>query len=422
MKRLRALRGSPEARSATSLYVLHLGGYVLPLVSFPYLIVTLGPSAFGIYGFVLAAARYGIVITDWSFNLTATRDAAVARQRGEGVDVLYASVTAGRVALLGLCAVLAWVLSTSVTEFAQVSSLLWIALVGVAGSTLLPVWLFQAYHRLPVVAGITLALRTVGTLLLFVLVDSSSDLWIVLWLWALPWLVSGVIAMGLVRRALGVSLRMVSWRAVLARLREGGHVFISSAAVTLYTAGNVLMLGLLTDSSTDVGIYVAAETVIVAAVGLLGPLGQALFPRSAQAGARGKEAITATARQLLRPFVFVGLGLALACVVAAPVLGVLFFGNGFEASVHLIQVMAVIPLAVAVATVFGQQTLIPLRMDARYARVVVGGGILNVVLALALVPMLGAWGSAIAVTTTEVMIAVGLWAALRASGVRLGWR
>lgn len=418
-ERVRRLVRTEEARSAGALYLLHLAGYVLPLVAFPYLIVTLGPAAFGIYGFVIAAARYGIVVTDWSFNLTATRDAAVARSAGRPVDELFSRVLAARLVLLGVFLLGIAVLSLWVPPFSEISGSLWIAMVGVGGSALMPIWLFQAYHRLPMLSAVNVALRAICTALLFVFVSGPDDLWIVLWLWSISWLGSGLYALFATRQALGVRLRVRAMSRVTTTLRSGGHLFISSAAVTFYTAGNVLFLGLLSGNADDVGVYVAAETIVVAAVSLIGPLGQALFPTAAQRGAQGVAATIANARRVFWPFVGVGLALGLGCAIGAPLLGGLIFDDGFQESVHLIQIMSVIPVAVAVATVFGQQMLVPLRMDGRYTSVIVAGGIVNVALIFILVPGLGSWGSAVAVTATEALIAAGLYWMLRRAGIRM---
>ena len=61
-------------RNASSLYAIQIASYVLPMASFPYLTRVLGPDRYGIYVLVLAVARYGLILTDWGFNYSATRE------------------------------------------------------------------------------------------------------------------------------------------------------------------------------------------------------------------------------------------------------------------------------------------------------------------------------------------------------------
>ena len=98
-------------------------------------------------------------------------------------------------------------------------------------------------------------------------------------------------------------------------------------------------------------------------------------------------------------------------------LGTLVFGDEFEESVRLLQLMSLIPLSVALGSVLGQQLMIPLKLDRRFSTVIVIAGVFNVCLAVALVPSLGAWGTAIAVTITEALIVVGLAVQLRLARV-----
>lgn len=408
-------RGS-LGKNASALYAIHLASYAVPLVSFPYLLRVLGPAAFGVYAFAIAIARYGLLVTDWGFAYTATRDLSKARSAGGPVNRIFSATMGGRLTLLAASAVVLAVLTIFVPRFADEASLFWAVFAGVAGSALLPVWLFQAFEHLPWVAGIQLVTRAISTALIFVFVQSASDVDVALWLWAAPWLVSAAIALWVVR----VKLR-VRWVATAPRewwhaIRGGSAVFVSLAAASLYTVANVVFLGLLSND-TEVGYFAAAEVVIIAAVGLLGPISQVLFPRSAQAAEGGAAQAVAYARAIAPVIIGLGAALSVGVLVTAPWLGPLIFGPRFDHSVVLLQVMSIIPFAVSVATVLGPQLMLTLRMDSRYASVVIAGGLLNVVMTLLLVPVFLATGTAVAAALAETAIAVVLLLVLLGSGL-----
>ncbi len=411
------LRG-PLGRNVTSLYAIHLAGYLLPLVSFPYLLRVLGPAGFGLYAFVIATARFGLLAADWGFAYTATRDIAVRRMHGRPVDRVVSATMLARILLVAVCAALLAVLTLTVPRFGEDAGLYWAALAGVAGSALFPLWLFQAFERLPLVAGMQLGARAVATGLIFLLVNSADDVGVAVWLWAAPWLAAGAGSIWAARRLLGVRAVATGPREWFGALREGASVFVSLAAASLYTAANVLILGFLTDNE-EVGYFAAAEAIVIAAVALVGPFSQALFPRSARAGASSREEALANARRLAPYLIGLGVVVAIGMVVAAPVLGPLFFGPDFGPSVRLLQIMAVIPLAVAAATLLGPQLMLTLRMDRTYSRVIVAVGIGNVALSLALVPVLGATGSATSVALAESAIAVILFILLARGGLNV---
>jgi polysaccharide transporter, PST family len=318
--------------------------------------------------------------------------------------------------LLAGCAVVLVLLTALVPQFSDHASLYWAVFAGVAGSALLPIWLFQTFERLPLVAGIQLVSRAIATGLIFVFVKSTDDVDVALWLWSAPWIASALVAMWFVRRSLRVSWVATAPREWLRTIRGGGAVFISLAASSLYTVANVVFLGLLADD-VQVGYFAAAETVIIAAVGLLGPISQVLFPRSAQAAEGGARDAMTYVRAIAPVIIGIGFLLSVAVLVGAPFAGPIIFGPDFDQSILLLQIMSIIPFAVAVATVFGPQLMLTLRMDGRYAAVVISGGVLNVVLTFALVPAFLATGTAVAAAIAESLIVVGLLIVLLRGGL-----
>jgi hypothetical protein len=61
--------------------------------------------------------------------------------------------------------------------------------------------------------------------------------------------------------------------------------------------------------------------------------------------------------------------------------------------------------------------MLTLRMDARYASVVIAGGVLNVLMTIALVPAFLATGTAVAAVVSETIIAAVLLLVLMRSGL-----
>lgn len=389
-------------RNAGSLYAIQFASYVLPMASFPYLTRVLGPERYGAYVLVLAVARYGLIVTDWGFNYSATRALSIAG-RGDGASRIYSATVAARVALLAVCACMLLVLTIFVARFRQEALLYWLGFGGVAGSALIPIWLFQAFERVSVVTLTLLAARAVTTVLIFILVRGPGDVTRLVALWAIPWLVTAAVALRVAPGLFGTRLALPRRVAVVHALRQGSHLFASQFAATLYTALSAIMLGLLS-GDREVAYFGAAETLIIAAVGLIGPLSQALFPGAAKAGAKGRDEAVAHVASTLPVIAGLGVVLSLGAVVLAPVAGGLVFGSGFERSVPVLQIMAPIPLAVAVSTALVTQLMLPLRMDRAYTAAVVSGAILCLILTAALVPSFGAIGTAIAVTSAELCV------------------
>jgi PST family polysaccharide transporter len=74
-------------------------GYVLPLVTVPYLLRVLGPEHFCLIAFAQAVMAYFITLNDYGFNLSSTRELAIRRDDRRLKSELYFSVMAFKAVL-----------------------------------------------------------------------------------------------------------------------------------------------------------------------------------------------------------------------------------------------------------------------------------------------------------------------------------
>ena len=71
------------------LSLLQIAGYVFPLITMPYLARVIGADGFGKIAFASAIVVWIQTISDWGFNLTATRDVAQSRNDKDKVSHIF---------------------------------------------------------------------------------------------------------------------------------------------------------------------------------------------------------------------------------------------------------------------------------------------------------------------------------------------
>jgi PST family polysaccharide transporter len=192
----------------------------------------------------------------------------------------------------------------------------------------------------------------------------------------------------------------------------GTSMFLYRGALTLYTGGNALILGLFVPPQF-VGYYAAAEKISRASYRLLNPVTQALYPRMSYLVEHARE----KAQRLARIGVIVvgagGLGLTLLIFRYAPWLVRTIVGPEFGPAVPLLRILAIVPALVAFWQSYGTQWMLPLGLDRAFNSVVLLAGAVNVVLALILVPHYADFGMAWTAVVSEAVIAVGFYLMLR---------
>lgn len=405
------LQHEPESsgalrKSVAALSAVQAANYLLPFLSVPYLVRVLGADRFGQIAFAQAFAQYFVVLTDFGFNFSATRSAAIDRDYPAKIEQLYRSITFTKLVLMVSGLLVLIVVIALVPPFRSHAPLLAISYFAVLGSVLFPVWLFQGLEQMGSMAALSLSGRTLSIVGLFAFVHSPSDYLTAAALQASGAPVAGLLAMAMLGRRMSLSIRWLSPRDVVLTLQQGWPFFLSTAAATLYTSSNVFILGLI-EPPAAVAYYAAADKVIKASLGVLQPVTQALYPRMSYLFSRDVPSAIEYLKRLSTPFLGFTLLVSLTlCLAANPVASVLF-GHDMLPSSGLLRLMSAVPVLVAVSNLLGVQLLFPLGFQSLVSRFQVVAGLASIAALVPMVRSAGATGSALNYVASEAVIMAG---------------
>ncbi len=260
-----------------SLSLLQAANYIFPLLTLPYLVRVLGVENFGLLAFATALITYFSIITDYGFNLTATREISIHRENKQKVIEIFSSVMTIKVLLMFLSFFLLTILVFSFEKFSKDWEIYFLTFATILGQILFPVWLFQGMERMKYITYLNVLSRLIFTVAIFIFVQEQNDYYMVPLLTSLGSLVAGIWSLVLVKREFGVIFVFQKIEVIKHYLVDGWHVFISRIYVSLYTTTNVLLLGLFTNH-TIVGYYSIAEKTVNAIGSFFIPLDQTLYP------------------------------------------------------------------------------------------------------------------------------------------------
>ncbi|MDD5347936.1 MAG: flippase [Candidatus Omnitrophica bacterium] len=263
--------------------------YILPVFVLPYLIRVLGPERFGLIAFAQAFIQYFLILTDYGFNVTATRQIALCRQKQDKVCEIFSSVITIKVILaVASLGVMALILRF-VPRFAQDWQVYCLSFGVVIGNTLFPVWFYQGTEKMRYIAILNVIAGFLFLAGVFIFVRKASDYLIVPFLQSMISLVVGVIAFSLAFRKFNISYILQTYPDIKQQVKDGWNVFSSIVAINSYTATRIFALGLLTNNVLT-GYYTIAERIAAAiqAFPLLS-FSQAVFPRISHIFKRSKK-------------------------------------------------------------------------------------------------------------------------------------
>jgi len=260
-----------------ALTALQAANYILPLITLPYLVKTLGVEYFGLLAFATATIAYFGILTDYGFNLTATKEISINRDNKEKITEIFSSVMSIKFLLLLLSFTLLSSILFVFDKFNNDWHIYLLTFGTVVGQFLFPVWFFQGMEKMKYITYLNLLSKSIFTIAIFIFVQEESDAYLVPLFFSLGSIIAGVISLYIIHKHFKLTFTLQNRATIKHYLLDGWHVFLSRFYVSLYTTTNILLLGLMT-SNIAVGYYSIAEKIVLAIGGLFEPVNQTIYP------------------------------------------------------------------------------------------------------------------------------------------------
>ncbi|MDI9624354.1 MAG: flippase [Methanothermobacter sp.] len=385
---------------------------MLPLVTFPYLTRVLGPANFGRVAFALAFIGYFQILTDYGFNLSATREISINRDDRGRISRIYSSVMVAKTILMFLSFLVMLVVISFFERF-RGDYLLYIFTFGlVIGNLLFPVWFFQGIEKMRYISILRILGSIIYTALIFITVRGPGDYLLVPFINSVGFIIVGVYSQHIVMKEFKVKFLLPTMEDVRGRLVEGWHLFISTLAISLYTTSNRFILGLLVDNAT-LGYYAVAEDITRALQGLISPIGQALYPYFSRMQKEDRERAKTELKKILILISALTFIFYLVLVFASPFIVRILAGSSYQKSIPLLQILVFIIFLVGISNVLGIQGLVSFGYKEKFTRILITAGIIHLITLIILTLILSATGAAIAVVITEFIVCILMYNALK---------
>ena len=271
-----------------SLSALQAITYVIPIIILPYLFRVIGPEKFGLIAFAQAFVQYFVILTDYGFNISATKEISLCRNEHVKVCKAFSSVMTVKVAIAFLSSAILGIIVYFIPRFRNDWMVYAFSFGAVAGNTLFPVWFFQGIEKMKYIASLNIIGGIASVFFIFIFVKGPQDYLIVPLTMSSASLIIGIFAQYIVFKKFKVSFKFQGYKNIRQQLRAGWDVFISTAAINAYTTTRVFIVGLLTNNSIT-GFYSVAEKIsgLVQTFPLIS-FSQALFPRLSKIFHRNK--------------------------------------------------------------------------------------------------------------------------------------
>jgi len=381
------------------LLLLQGANYLLPLITLPYIVRTIGVDKFGIIALANVAVAYFTILIDYGFNLSATREISIYRNDKKKIGEIFYSVIIIKLILLFFSFLILISLILIFDTMYQYRDIYFYSFFLLVGRAVFPVWYFQGIEKMGYITFLNIGSKVFFALLIFLFVDSSYDYYLVPLINSTGFVIGGL--MGFYLAIKNIPFLLPKPFIIVKYFKESTHLFISNLSSSLFTSSNTLILGLFTDHTT-VGIYSSIERLIMAVKNFIVPIYQGIFPWLAKKN--HKEIYQFVKKSI--PFIsLVGLTLSiLIYIFSNTILNLIYNNPNINQYAYLLELFALIPLLSSLNMLFNYLYLNAIKAYQERMKIFLYSGIFNIIIGTILTFYYKINGIVITVLLTEVLL------------------
>lgn len=380
------------------LSLLQVAGYVFPLISMPYLARVIGADGFGKIAFASAIVVWIQTISDWGFNLTATRDVAQNRDNKELVSRIFSNVLWARSVLTLLSGIILLLVVLLVPYLRENADIIFVTFLLVPGYILFPEWFFQAIEKMKYTTFFNLFLKLVFTVAVFVFIHKREDYLIQPLLTTIGYLLCGFGALYLIFKKWGYTLCKPQWSEIFKTIRNSTDVFINNLMPNLYNSFSVMLLGFFGGSTAN-GIYDGGNRFPVIFYQFQSVLSRAFYPFLSRRPDKHSFYAKLNIVSALIGAVFL--------ILLSPLVIKIMLGDEFEKSVVVMQILSFSVVFLAMDYTCGTNFLIINHKEKPLRNLTFVSSLVGMSVAIPLVYYFSYIGAAITVLLCRGMLGVG---------------
>ena len=386
--------------NVTLLSALQLVTYFFPIIILPYLFRVIGPERFGLIAFAQAFVQYFIIVTDYGFSVSATKEISLCIEYKRKVIGVISAVMSIK-AVLGLASFLVLGMMIYFVPRFRDDWMVYVFSFGVVvGNVLFPSWFFLGSENMKYTAKINIIGEFAYAFGIFLFIHEPRDYILVPVITSSSSLLTGLLGQYILFARFNLFFQWPKLKDLQRQLRAGWNIFISVVAINTYTTTRVFAMGLLTNN-TLTGFYSVAERIANAVQTFpLYAFSQAIFPRLSKIFHKNKLKALQLMEQIQLITVLISLIFIPLAFILAPLIVKLICGGAYQATILSLRFLLISVFFIS-ANAFRVQFLLVCGRTGLYSRIHLTMAAFGLPLLVILIYCFSYVGAAIATTIIE---------------------
>ncbi|MEZ9669509.1 flippase [Vibrio breoganii] len=395
-------------KNIVSLFSMRIASYIVPLITIPYLVKTLGATNFGMLSFSLAIIQYFVMIVNYGFDLNTTKKIAESKHDKNKVSEIFWSVISARILLAFLGIVIIYIISLLSSDINNVLDVIIFGYIVVIGTALFPQWLFQGKEQLGVISTCRIIIQLLTIPLFFLFVNSPDDISMAAFISGISPILLSMTSYYLIVRREWISFIFPRFENIRKEMIDSWPIFLSSFAGSMYLNSLPVILGFVA-TPTSVAIYVAADKLVVAAQGIYTSLSSAFYPRINYLYSINQDKAISFIKYALKIQLTIALIATLSLFGFSSIVVELLYGKEFVESALVLKILSPLPIIIGIGSVLGIQTLLVFGYKKELSSTYLNIGVLSLFISIPLSIYFDYIGTAISIVIIELLVSLSFY-------------
>ncbi len=383
----------------TYLSILEIIGLLLPLISYPYVIRTVGADNYGVVVFCQAIIAYVVIIINFGYNVSATRKISENRTNVFKIREIYSSIVYQKLLIFAICLVSGlFVLIFLKYDY----SVILLGFIGLCiQEVFFPTWLFQGLERMKFITIITFVAKCSCLILIFLFVHDKKDYACIPVLYSIGGFFTSVLSVIILKKKFDIYFVKVSKYRMKEDFLESLPFFTSRLSAIVMERGNVLVIG--TFFSYDmVAIYDLCAKIVSILKTPFSLVAQVIYPNVA------KSKNMLLVKKSIKIVLLFGAFVCLFVYLFAPNIILLLSDTSMLGAVSILKIMVLYVPIVGISYLFGASVLVVKGYSREYNLSVVYSVLLYILMLLSFISFskVNLYTMALAFVAPELFVAL----------------
>lgn len=376
---------------------------VIPLVVSPYLTRTLGSEPLGIYTYTNSIAYYFVLVAMMGIGKHGQRIIAERKYDEQALRKTFWSLFTFHI-FISVAAFLLY-LGYAFLVCKEDHAVTLAQGIYVLSACFDITWLYQGLEKFKTVVIRNAVLKVLECLAIFALVKSPDDLLVYTIIMATSLCVGQFVLVPSTVKSIPPT--RFQKQDLFEHLKPMSVLFVAAIAASLYTVFGKTLLGVLA-TKADVAFYEYANKIVAIPRTFITVISTVLFPRACQIMSQNnRQEMDKNCSVSLVINYFIGFASIFGLIGVGDLLARVYFGEEFLICGDIIALMSPIILIIGLGEVVRSLYIYPMKKDGSMVKILFINAFVNVVLSVALIPIIGVFGAVVGAMAAEL---IGLFA------------